>query len=372
LDNPASPGTGPQIFARQNGMVEDTETFTPTLLGTFRYSITRLGNVRRPFSERSTSPSSDFRRRLRPRYIHRRFRSSASLAMGSRVDRQHSCRRSAWRNRPHPVGNDTHAAQAQFTKSLSRHILKAGYDFRVVRFNNQQTGANTPNFNFTSGFTQGPNPSAASSVAGFGFASFLLGYPGTAGVIPAPALAQQTIYHAAYVQDSFKVTEKLTLNAGVRWEYESPRTDRFNQLTNFDFNATPPIQVPNLNLRGVLTFVGVKLPRQNANPDRANFGPRVGVAYRLTPKTVLRAGGGIFFASFWGVGTGSGSFGIAGFQASTNMVTSLDGITPLNTLSNPYPTGLNQATGSSLGPATLLGQPVGFYDRSNRLPYSGQ
>ncbi|MDX1981684.1 MAG: hypothetical protein SFV51_15555, partial [Bryobacteraceae bacterium] len=163
------------------------------------------------------------------------------------------------------------------------------------------------------------------------------------------------------------------LNLGLRWDYETPRKDRFDKLTNFDFTAASPLQAPGLTTRGGLTFVGVNgLSRYNADPDRNNFAPRLGLAYRVTSKTVIRTGGGLFYGSSTGIGTGSGAFGISGFQTSTNIVTSLDGVTPIVNWSNPFPQGLNQPTGSRLGLATLLGQDVAFFNRGNRLPYSGQ
>jgi hypothetical protein len=167
------------------------------------------------------------------------------------------------------------------------------------------------------------------------------------------------------------VTDRLTLNSGIRWEYESPRRDRYDVLTNFDFNARSPLQVPGYDLRGGLTFVGVNgISRYNTNPDRNNVSPRLGIAYRLFPKTIVRSGAGIFFASSTGIGANSAAFGISGFQTSTGLVTSLDGVTPIVSWRNPYPQGLNRPTGSTQGLATLLGQDIAFFNRGNRLPYS--
>ncbi len=373
-DNLGSPGTGPQVFRRFNAVVEDTHTLSPTLLATARYSFTRLGNVRTPFSAGFDLGTLGFPAGLGPQIEPRAFPnigitgfgvtgSIPNIVVGGVLGATDLIR----------LGNNVHSVQGSASKTLTRHTLKMGGEFRVVQFNNQQTGANTPVFNFTPAFTQGPNPGASSATAGLGLASFLLGYPASGSVNPAPALANQTKYHALFIQDNWKATSKLTINMGLRWEYESPRTDRFNQLTNFDFAAKPPLNAPGLDLRGTLAFVGVGgLPRANARPDRNNFAPRFGVAYSVAPKTVLRAGGGLFFAGLTGIGTGSGTFGISGFQAGTNMVTSLDGFTPLDTLSNPYPNGLNRASGSSLGGATLLGQAVSFFDRGNVTPYAGQ
>src|SRR5207248_8433111 len=143
----------------------------------------------------------------------------------------------------------------------------------------------------------------------------------TGTVNPAPALAIQTTYYGVFVQDTWKVTPRLTANAGLRYDYESPRTDRFNQLDYFDYDATPPLENTGLNLHGALAYVGVNgASRFNGNPDRNNFAPRLGVAYRLNSKTVLRTGGGIFFGTEWGVGTGSTNFGSTGFSIQTNQV----------------------------------------------------
>ena len=375
-DNPGSPGTGPQTFGRRNSVVEDTHTFSPSTLGTFRYSYTRLSNFRSAFSEPFDIATLGFPAGFGPQLVPRAFpnfglngystsSSIPNIITGGTLGATDVIR----------LGNDTHAAQASVNKILSRHSLKAGFDYRVVRFNNLQTGANTPVFGFTQAFTQGPNPTASSATAGHALASFLLGYAASGSVTPSPAVANQTKYYAGYVQDSFKVSTKLTLNLGVRWEMETPRTDRFNQLTNFDYDAKPPLNTPGLTLHGALTFTGVgDNPRTNSKFDANNFAPRLGFAYQVAPKTVLRGGGGLFYSSITGIGSGPGSFGISGFQTTTSMLTSIGnaGLIPLNPLSNPYPNGLLQATGSSQGAATLLGQAISFTDRGNVTPYSVQ
>jgi hypothetical protein len=192
-------------------------------------------------------------------------------------------------------------------------------------------------------------------------------------VNPAPGLALTTKYYVLFVQDAWKLTPRLTVNWGVRWEYETPRTDRFNQLTNFDYSAASPLQAPGIAVHGGLVFVGVNgQSRYNAEPDRYNFAPRLGIAYRLTQKTAIRAGAGLFYASNGGLGGGAGPYGTSGFQAGTSIVTSLDGITPIVRWNDPYPSWFNRPTGSRLGLATLLGQSIQFYDRSNVTPYSEQ
>ena len=373
-DNPASPGTGPQIFTRKNAVIEDTHTFSPTLLGSFRYSITRLINNREAFSEGFDITTLGLPAGLQSQIGEPSAfpnigitglsvtGSIPNIVVGGALGATDIIR----------LGNTSHAFQGSMTKSQNAHTFKWGAEYRVIQFNNQQTGANSTVFNFTPQWTQGPNPSASSATAGVGLASMLIGVAG-GSVTPAPPVTQTTKYYGFFFQDTWKLTAKLTLNYGLRWEYETPRTDRYDKLTNFDFSAPAAISAPGLNLRGGLTFVGVNgATRYNSDPDRNNFAPRLGFSYQLTPKTVIRTGAGLFYAPITGTGTGSTSFGLSGFQAPTQIVTSIDGVTPIFDWSNPYPQGLNQPSGSSLGLATLLGQDIGFFNRGNQTPYSAQ
>ncbi|MBI3282418.1 MAG: TonB-dependent receptor [Acidobacteria bacterium] len=373
-ESQADPTAGPQVFTRYNSVLEDTHTWTPTLLSTVRYSWARLSNFRHPWSEPFDLTSLRFPAgliaQLGPPFSFPAI-SVTGLVMTGSV--------------PNTIvggslgavdliafGMDTHSLQAQITKTLTRHTLKAGADTRVIRANLTQMGDSARRFEFTNAWTQGPNPNQSSPNAGYGLATFLLGVPaGQTQIVP--ALAQQITYTALYLQDDFKLTPTLTLNLGVRYDYESPRTDRFNQLTNFDFDAAPPVRAPAMELRGVLTFPGsAGLSRSQANPDRNNLAPRVGIAWRVTPKTVVRAGGGIFYASTTGLGGAPGGFGVSGFEATTTIVTSLDGVNPIVSLRNPFPDGILQPPGNSQGPATLLGQNITFFNRGNVVPYTGQ
>jgi Carboxypeptidase regulatory-like domain len=373
-NDPGSPGTGPQDFNRKNAVIEDDHTFSPSLLGTFRYSITRLTNVRTAFSQGFDITTLGLPASVKQQVFPPAFPDIAitgfnvtssipNIVTGGTLGATDVIQ----------LANDTHTWAAQITKTLSRHTLKTGFEYRLLKFNTLQTGANTPVFNFSASGTQGPNPSAASAVAGYSLASFLLGVNDSGTVTPAPSLAMQTTYYGGFIQDDWKVTPKLTFNIGLRYEYESPRTERYNQLDTFNYNGTPPLNTPGLNLKGVLTFVGVNgASRFNGNPDRNNVSPRFGFAYKLGSKTVLRGGGGIFYGSTTGVGTGSAGFGSTGFTIVTNQVTSLNGVTPLTFLSNPFPNGLNQPTGSKLGPATGLGQSITFSDLGDVVQYSEQ
>ncbi len=369
-----APTAGPQTFTRWNSVVEDTHIFSPTTIATLRYSATRLVNFRRPYSDNFDIESLGFPANLRQGMVDpvslpaitinglSVAGSIPNIIVGGIIGATDLIR----------FGNTQQNLQGAVTRNFSKHTVKMGGEYRVIQFNNWQTGDQATNFSFGPNFTQGPNPASPTANTGLGLATFLLGIPG-GGVNPAPALAQTNKYMAGYVQDAWKVTPRLTVNLGLRYDFETPRTDRYNQLSNFDFAAPSPLKVAGLELKGGLTFPGVNgRSRYNARPDRNNIAPRVGIAWRANSKTVIRTGGGLFYAGLTGLGGGTGPFGLSGYQAPTAIVSSLDGVTPIVTLSNPYPNGFNKPTGSSAGLATLLGQAVQFFDYGNYTPYSGQ
>lgn len=374
-DNIASPTHGAQVFNRYNTVVEDTHVFTPSLLGTIRSSFARLSNFRRPFSDGFDITTLGFPASLQAAIGDpRSFPVVTITGLGTSSSIPNLGTGAVFGGADIiAFGMDSLSLMGSATKTLSKHTVKTGGEYRMIRFNTRQNNDNAVNYAFTPAFTQGPNPAAASATAGVALASFLLGNPASGSITPSPSISMQTLYYAFYVQDDWKITPRLTLNLGLRYDYESPRTERFNQLTNFDFAATPPLTAAGLDLKGALAFVNTGgLPRHNANPDRNNLAPRIGLAWRLNDRTVIRGGAGLFYGTQLGVGGAPSSFGISGFQTSTQLVSSLDGVTPKDTLSNPYPNGLNKPSGSSLGAATLLGQDISFTDRGNYVPYSAQ
>jgi len=370
--NVASPSAGSQTFGRRNSVIQDTQTFSPTLLATMRFSFTRLSNLRAPFSKGFDISSLGFPKSLAaqlqpasfPNITMNGYSVSSSISnviTGGLLGATDNI----------TLGNNTSALQGTVTKMAGAHQLKMGGEFWVIQANTLQTGAASPGFSFAPTWTQGPNPTVSSTTAGNSIASFLLGIPGGSAA-PAPALAMQTRYYALFFQDSFKVTPKFTINYGVRYDYETPRTERYNQFSQLDFAAVPPITVPGLNLHGALYFAGVNgAPRYNSTPDRNNVAPRLGIAYQVNDKTVVRAGGGLFYSNNWGSGSGSNNFGSTGFAATTSIVTSINGVNPIVTLDNPFPNGILSPTGASLGGATQLGQAINFYG-GTVTPYAAQ
>jgi hypothetical protein len=268
---------------------------------------------------------------------------------------------------------ETFHETANATRIAGKHTMKFGGNFGTNRLATPRYGGAGFGANFSPGFTQGPDPVVASPLAGTGFASFLLGTGG--GQINSDGPGQNHLfrYYGFYFQDDWKITRRLTLNLGIRYDENMPWTERFNRHTDFDYDSPSPLQVPGLNLRGGLAFPGVGgLPRGAFDRDRNNVAPRFGFALSLTDKTVVRGGYGVFFAPITGGGYNGAAVPISGFQAQTQWVGTLDGITPTNRLSNPFPDGFIRGTGSAQGLATLVGQNVNGMDRSRRNPYAQQ
>jgi hypothetical protein len=244
------------------------------------------------------------------------------------------------------------------TKTTSRHTLKGGIDGRMIRVNVWEARA-AGTFNFSPAFTQGPNPNTASVTAGHSIASLLLG-TGTSNnalIQNWKNVASQNFYAAGYLQDDWRVNERLTLNVGLRYDLETPRTERYDRMNYFDPDAQSPLaaRVPQFpDLRGGLVFVGVDgNDRRQFETDRDNISPRVGGAFQVNDKTVLRSG----YAHVYGPSyqQANGTVGPFGFRTENLWVTTLDGITPFRLLRDPYPAGFTQSPGASEGLLTGVG-----------------
>jgi hypothetical protein len=261
------------------------------------------------------------------------------------------------------VPRETHSLQANVTKELGAHSLKFGWLGEWARLNN--TDFNTSVFSFTRGLTSGPAAAVASTTTGDALASLLLGV-GASGDTPIGAATATTAwYHGLYLQDSWRVNRRLTLHLGMRWEAQLGRTERFNRLNNFDYNIDSPLaRQTGLPLKGGLVFVQ---PGQGAwDTAWLNFAPRIGMAYKLTDKLVVRGGYGIYYPQ-----TGGGTN--QGFSTTTTWVSTVggDGINPNPSalLRNPFPDGITQPVGSSRGLLTQTGDSVNAFSRHHPLSY---
>jgi hypothetical protein len=285
--------------------------------------------------------------------------------------------------------NDTHSLNATLNKFRGSHSLKMGTEFRAYRetnrfFANNQTGQ----FNFDSTWTRGPldNDPSSPNQLGQSVAAMLLGLPTASSFVARTAdYAEQSLSWALFLHDDWKVNSRLTLNLGLRWEWDGPLTERFDRsVRTFDpnvvqpfeaaararyaANATPEVPASQFNVRGGLTFANVNgQPRSLYNTPRNNFMPRFGFAYKLDNKTVLRGGYGIFFGF---LGQRRGDVIQTGFSRNTNFIPTQDnGLTFVSTLSNPYPNGILEPLGAAQGAQTFLGQSITFFNENPRRPY---
>ena len=280
------------------------------------------------------------------------------------------------------LGNGDNRHNAFMTYSLGQsltwikgnHTIKAGLDARLIRVNDRETRDTSGNFAFTAGFTQGPNPNTASVTAGNAMASLLLGTGSSGDLIQNfKDAATQSYYYGAYVQDDWRATPKLTLSFGLRYDLDSPRTERYNRMNYFDPNAPSPLAASSgiSSLRGGLVFVGVNgVNRHQFDYDANNFAPRFGIAYSVNDKTVIHGG----FALVYGPSpqAAAGTIGPYGFRVQNNWITSLDGITPYNTLDNPFPGGFSPVPGAAQGLATGAGGTIEGFLRKTVSPYVEQ
>ena len=264
-------------------------------------------------------------------------------------------------------------------------IFRFGGEFRLYRDNTDRWGVEDPTETFNSKWTNGPLDSSAASPIGQGLASFLLGIPSAGSASRADSYADQSYEYALYFQADWRLTRTLTINAGLRYDYDAPVTERYNRsVRGFEFNAANPLaaqaianyaqspipQVPvsQFQVNGGLTFTGAGgQPRGIWDASRNNFAPRIGLAWQVTQKTSIRTGYGIFLVP---QGVDRNAVNQTGFTASTTLNPSLDnGQTFIASLANPFPSGVNTPLGPAGGLLTGLGQAVTFFPAVEKTSY---
>ena len=358
-----NPTTGQDEFVRGNIAAGAGYTWIPTprTVVDFRIGMTRYFEANLMFGEGFDLSSLGFQAS---------FTSTVSFATFPRFDMNNDLQnlgagRTSTRqfiNQYNPLVN-VHSG-------IGRHALKYGFRYQVgqnFQFNPVRSGGY---FLFDRTMTQGPNPTVTSTTAGYALAGFLLGdvSQGYADYNVQPTLSNR--FFSLYLQDDWKVTDRLTVNFGLRLEHEGPVKDRYNHgNSGFDFGVPSPIaaqvganyaaspipQLPALNLKGGLGFLGVNgAPTGNLSMPAIDWAPRFGFAYRVSNRVVARGGYGIFY-----VPNLVNNYQQVGFSLQTQMVNSLDNnLTPFNRLADPFPGGITLPTGSSLGLMTGVGKSI--------------
>jgi hypothetical protein len=262
---------------------------------------------------------------------------------------------------------------ASIGKYIGRHSLKLGVEWRSISDDGVDFDGDNGfmAFNFDDRFTR--KNAAVSGGGGSDIGSLLLGYPAQVSGFQSTKLFENILYTAAFFQDDVRISPRLTINVGLRWEHESGLKERNNNLiVGFDPNALNSLSATvGFPVRGAVQFAN-----QSGNPNQTGhyyfnkFSPRFGLAYQLNPKTTVRGGWGLFWAPNIAF---SQPYTPEGATATTQPLASNDGFnTPLIQLSNSFSTGLTQPAGTSKGDATGLGIPLTIYDRNSRGTYIEQ
>jgi hypothetical protein len=375
----SSSGDGPAQGGAWSASMDHTISFTPTLIGDFRYGISRSYVNRVPYGAGFDISSLGLPSQLTAvagqlgALAFPRFEIQNTSGLGN----------SGWVFlTENPLAHD---ATASITKVAGSHTVKVGAEYRKLFINFTQFGLPDGQFGIGQGWTQ-QNPLSANGT-GSSYATLLLGLTDYANQTYDSSAASSNSYWAGYIQDDWKVSRKLTINLGLRYEVERPRTERYNQLSYWDPSKPSPLQgmVPAnacLNcgdLRGQMLFVNQPgssiYGRSQAPIQWKDWGPRVGIAYSPTSKMVIRSGFGIaYLPSPMQAAGSSGAAGTQGFSTSTYVNgTTNNYVTANNSLANPFPQGFILPQGPAGGPLTQVGNGIdqSFFD-SYRMPYTMQ
>ena len=363
----------PFEFQSRGGIVDDVFTVSPTFIVNFHYGYDRFVRI---FDSLPEAHGFDLTALGFPAYYNNAIPVSVRrfpyITIGGYAP--------TWNgslNRP----NDNHDLTLTFNKVARTHAVKFGGSYRIYRQNQYQPdNESTGNFNFGTTYTQGPLDNSPASPLGQGLASMLLGLPSSGYVDRRSSYAEQSTNWGLYVHDDWKVSKRLSINAGVRYETESPITERYNRSAlSFDQAAALPIAaqvqaayaknptdglpIDQFRVQGGLTFAGINNNSRDLwNRYAKSIMPRLGLAYSLNSKTVLRTGYGIYYG-FLGTRR-TNVIQTVGFTQRTTLVPSLDGgLTFAATLANPYPNGIQEPLGAAAGPSTGIGQIISFFNQ---------
>lgn len=254
----------------------------------------------------------------------------------------------------------------QPTYIRGNHTMKAGTHLRLLRGNNFQETTPSGTLQFPATLTGNPQSPAGT---GLGFATFLTGSVGSGNAGTYLGQAQQGYSTSFYFQDDWRLRRRLTVNLGLRYDYQSWPVERYNGASNFNPFAINPEN----GLMGRMEFAGAEYGRSAFAPDRNNFAPRVGMAYDLfgSGRTVFRAGYSIFYPSI---------FFFENFGSQTGFAETVTQYVPPGGNSNfaafqfkdGFPTPPTPPLGRKLGPSGLLSGVVSYDQSAARVPMSQQ
>jgi hypothetical protein len=280
--------------------------------------------------------------------------------------------------------DDTYSFAPVLSKIMGKHTLKVGAEFRVLRNNYYQSNNPAGLFQLDAKMTSanptlqnvGSNP----TVGGIGFASFLLGYGNNGNAVEPAKTADQNLYYAFYAGDTFQLTRKITLNLGARVDLQGDWTERTNRIVAVNPGETSPLLAlsPAVaaafpNLKGGFDLVdSSRHSSRSPFPSWNHVSPRLGVSYQLNENTVVRGGYGIFYLPVdvrWN--DAPHNLFINSFST-TWLTTQSDGVTPKDTLFNPFPSGVTPPFGRNQALIDVQGNGNEAASTNNPAPYVQQ
>jgi hypothetical protein len=353
---------------------DDVYMFSPSLLLNFKYGFTRYVETDNAFSRGMNLSEFGF-----PSSLTSQIDNSVSAFPVYAIDQYVQLGETTnylWTT-------NYHTWSAVMTQTSGSHSVRYGGEFRLYRDHNYSYGNVAPNQSFGVTYTRGPLDNSPAAPIGQGLASFLLGIPTGGNIDVNASSAAQSTYTGLFIADDWKVTPKLMLNLGLRYEFESPTTERYDRavrsydfvtpnpisaqaLKNYAASPIPELPVSQFKTIGGMTFVGVNgEPRGIQDTRKFNLAPRIGLAWQALPKMVIRAGYGIFIQP---VGVDRINVNQSGFSQRTNLVSSLDnGQTYVASITNPFPDGVQQPAPVSL--TTYIGRALSFSPAVLPNPY---
>jgi hypothetical protein len=292
------------------------------------------------------------------------------------------------------------AFRADVTHVQGRHTIRAGGEYRAQNYSQIQGGNTSGTYNFNNQYTQennGNDPTYPTTNQGLSYASFLMGVQSGSSASSQAAFSFHTPYYALYVGDTWRLSSKLTVIPGIRFEWEAGPVEKHNrQIVGWDPTAQLSISAPansayqaaisglpdaelallpqSLIIEGGPLYAGLNGAPTNEWNNNYRFLPRLAFAYQVRPNTVIRGGLGLYFDT---LNAEDANFDQDGFSASTSNSSSATfgtNFTPVATpISNPFPTGSNGSNfvapiGSAGGSLYYIGQSPGSLSDHNLTP----
>ncbi|MEO7652343.1 MAG: TonB-dependent receptor, partial [Bryobacteraceae bacterium] len=343
-------------FSNRNFSLTDTHFFSSHLIHDFRASVARLtfpftpasvgGDWPRKLGLPASVPSITFPG-INPLPGTPGFPAGFGLIYGS-------------------LTSDAYQLMDSVTWIKGKHTLKAGVEFRRGLYNDTRCSACSGEYVFNERLTGNPQGLAGT---GSSLASLLLGSVASATIDSNVGTSQLGYSQAYYVQDDWKISRRLTLNLGLRYDYQQVPLERHDGFSNFN----PAAINPETKLLGRLEFAGKDFGRSVINPDYNDFSPRVGFALDVfgTGKTVVRGGYGVYYPLTFAFAAG---FGARGFRGNSTAYGPQGGNSdlPAFRLQDGLPFPYVQPLGAAIGPSAFLSQAVTYDEPNGRTPYSQQ